>query len=165
MTCYSYSVVHKNGWGTECGPRPTHCANCGAALPAPVKGDISNGYGCDAGERALDYSGFTVILKPSEYVRRSRAHCYACCAATERAAMIENGRATLYLTTEQATGRGLLTDWPGKLVFRGGVVRKGRHNMARVRYDVWFTGPDNKPWHAVQYGDNTQIAHARRVQS
>lgn len=32
-----------------------------------------------------------------------------------------------------------------------------------VRYDTWFTGPDGKQWHAVQYGDNTQIAHCRRT--
>ena len=162
MNSHSYCVRHRNGWGTRCGPRPTHCFTCEAGLPtAPQTG--GNGYGCSDEERALDYSGFTVTLKPGEYVTRSRAHCYECCAKRERERMIETGRATLYLTTEQASGRALLTDWAGQLVFRGGVVRKGRHNMARVRYDAWFTGPDKREWHAVQYGDNTQIAHCRRL--
>lgn len=56
-----------------------------------------------------------------------------------------------------------VTNWPGSLSFRTGYIRKGRHNFAGTRYDTWFTGPDEKTWHAVQYGENTQIAHCRRV--
>lgn len=89
--------------------------------------------------------------------RDGRRECYDCCAARERAAMIATGRATLYLTGDA------VTDWPGKLRFPVGHVRKGRHNMARVRYDFRFSGPDGATWSGVQYGDNTQIAHCRRV--
>jgi hypothetical protein len=107
-----------------------------------------------------------------------KTYCYACCADRDRADMIETGRATLYLTRDKLSparqdtyGRTIhalysykLTNWPGSLTFNvGGAVRHGRHNIARTRIDAWFTGPDGKPWHAVQYGENTQIAHCRRV--
>jgi hypothetical protein len=94
-----------------------------------------------------------------------KKHCYACCAENDKARMIETGRATLYLTKEKESGRALITNWPGSLIFRGGPVRAGRHNIARCRYDAWFTGPDGATWHAVQYGDNTQIAHCKRVRA
>lgn len=110
--------------------------DCGHA-PSPHS-DLTTGYGTD---------------------RDGKTHCYACCAETDRKAMIETGRATLYLTGKE------LTNWPGSLRFPAGYVRKGRHNIARVRYDAWFTGPDGKPWHAVQYGDSTQIAHCKRVKA
>ena len=164
MSTHSYCVRHKNGWGTGCGPRPTHCYTCGAELPKPPHTGGS-GYGSDNGQRALDYSGFDVTLKPGEYVTRSRAHCYDCCANKERARMIETGRATLYLVNSQAgIGRAwTVQDWAGRLCFPAHGRTKGRHNMARVRYDVAFTGPDGKPWRATQYGYNTQIAHCRRI--
>lgn len=105
-------------------------------------------------------------------------HCYACCANTDRADMIATGRATLYLTSRDrkegdkyegpSDPNGKVweaTNWPGSLRFRVGHPRKGRHNMARVRYDVWFAGPDGKSWHGAQFGDNTQILHCRRVNS
>jgi hypothetical protein len=76
--------------------------------------------------------------------------------------MIADGKGILYLTEKD--GRYILTDWPGKLAFPCRVT-KGRHNMARVRYDARFTGPDGKQWHSVTYGDNTQIAHCKRLKS
>jgi hypothetical protein len=95
-----------------------------------------------------------------------KRHCYDCCAARERASMIEHGDAVLYLTgglpAVYQFCDGEITDWPGKLRFKCR-VKAGRHNMARVRYDAWFTGPDGKPWHGVQYGNNTQIIHCKRV--
>ena len=97
-------------------------------------------------------------------------YCYSCCADRERTQMIETGRATLYLIPAKETAHSrvhaTVTDWPGYLRFPIiGTVRKGRHNMARVRYDFDFTGPDNAHWVGTQYGDNTQIAHCRRVKS
>src|SRR3990167_8673081 len=89
-----------------------------------------------------------------------KKHCYACCADNDRKAMIADGRATLYLIGKP--GEHEITNWPGSLRFNPFRVRKGRHNMARTRYDAWFTGPDGKKWHGVQYGENTQIAHCKR---
>jgi hypothetical protein len=88
--------------------------------------------------------------------------CYSCCADIDREDMRRTGKATLYLTAG-ADGTADVTNWPGTLRFRTGPVRRGRHNMAGTRYDVWFTGPDGKEWHGVQYGENTQIVHCKRV--
>lgn len=110
-------------------------------------------------------------------------HCYACCAERDKADMTRTGRATLYLSSEPYRGLGCvdwanladvqgpaddrrawkITNWPGSLTFRPHYVKRGRHNIARTRYDAWFTGPDGKPWHGVQYGDMTQVIHCRRI--
>jgi hypothetical protein len=102
--------------------------------------------------------------------RDDAAICYACASENERAAMVATGKATLYLTGIPAFGlkpkpgeRLAVGDWTGgiKLPVRGHSI--GRHNIARRRYDVWFTGPDGNPWRGVTYGDNTQICHCRRI--
>jgi hypothetical protein len=84
--------------------------------------------------------------------------CYECAAKRDRADMLATGRATLYLTDKG------LTNWPGSLFIIVSERKTGRHNMARVRYDVWFTF-GGAEWHGVQYGDNTQICHCRRIKS
>ena len=90
--------------------------------------------------------------------------CIECCGVRDKADMIETGKATLYLTMDK-DGSNFITNWPGtlKIVLPSGAIRKGRHNIARTRYDVWFYGPDQKPWHGVQYGENTQIIHCKRI--
>ena len=91
-----------------------------------------------------------------------RAYCYQCCANRDIERMRSDGRAMLYLTTDN--GRYVLTNWPGTLkinVLRSSV---GKHNIARKRYDVWFDY-DGAPWHGVTYGDNTQICHCKRIGS
>lgn len=138
----------------------------------------------DCGHKPSPHSSFTTGYGTDA---TGKTHCYACCAARDKAGMIETGRATLYLIGRdvppegnEAAGfatrgsgfskedrtklkRWYLTNWPGSLSFPVRFMRQGAHNMARVRYDAWFTGPDGKNWHAVQYGDNTQIAHCRRI--
>jgi hypothetical protein len=93
--------------------------------------------------------------------------CYACCAARDKADMLKTGRATLYLTIErpelykQGYRSGKVSNWPGSLeipVF----YRRGRHNITGCRFDVWFTFKGQN-WHGVQYGENTQICHCRRI--
>ena len=91
-----------------------------------------------------------------------KKHCWACCAARECAAMIETGKAMLYLTMDKGR-KWHVTDWPGHLVFKVSSYRKGRHNIASTRIDVWFRGPDGHTWHGVQYGENTEIVHCRRT--
>lgn len=106
--------------------------------PASAHGKNTTGYGTD---------------------REGKRYCYDCCAEIDRQDMIATGKATLYLSGWE------VTDWTGHLRFQAGTVRKGRHNMAWVRYDVWFLGPDGHEWHGVQYGDNTQICHCRRTKT
>ena len=88
-----------------------------------------------------------------------KTYCYTCCGERDKAGMIRTGRATLYLTPTA------ITNWPNSLRFNYGEVRVGRHNMAGKRYDVWFRGPDGADWHGVQYGDNTQLLHCRRLKA
>ena len=90
--------------------------------------------------------------------------CYECCAIDDRKYMIEHGRNTLYLV-KNAAEQYEITNWPGTLRFRVGTMRKGYHNMAGCRYDVWFVGPDGKTWHGVQYGNNTQICYVKRTKA
>ena len=88
--------------------------------------------------------------------RSGRTICFACCGKNDADDMKRNGKATLYFTGSE------VSNWPGTLRFKVRSVRKGRHNMARVRYDFWFTA-FGQNWHGYQVGDNTQIAHCRRI--
>ena len=130
------------------------CSRCGQTKPCPTEG-CATGFG---------YSAAGDIL------------CFACCGNLDTAAMIETGRATLYLTLDKERaaagyprregwhyGQHELTNWPGTLRLRSGAVKRGRHNIAGSRWDIWFNGPDGTPWHGVQYGENTQICHCKRV--
>lgn len=102
-------------------------------------------------------------------------HCYPCCGAMDREHMIANGKIALYLSSRPVKPHNssmvnwrnevwFVANWPNSLRFRTlGQPRKGYHNIARVRYDVWFIGPDRHIWHGVQYGDNTQIVHCKRT--
>lgn len=57
-----------------------------------------------------------------------------------------------------------ITNWPGTLEFSTAYMRRGYHNIAGRRYDVWFYFA-GKRWHGVQYGDNTQILHCRQTKT
>ena len=120
--------------------------DCGHA-PTPTN-SIGTGYGVDA---------------------TNRTHCYDCCAILDREQMMSTGRIALYLVTLSSPRSGHdtrtreITNWPGTLRFTPLAIHKGRHNIARTRYDVWFNGPDKLVWHGVQYGEDTQILHCRRT--
>ena len=86
--------------------------------------------------------------------------CYTCAAKRDRAEMKKTGRTVLYLTTGEY-GDCVLTNWPGSLRLSGRFT-KGRHNIARTRYDAWFRF-DGADWHGVTYGDNTQLCHCREL--
>ena len=95
-----------------------------------------------------------------------KTFCYACCAETDKRSMIETGKATLYLTLDAVYvghARGKVSNWPSSLEFPVRYVHEGRHNIAGKRYDIWFDGPDGSNWHGVQYGDNTQVCHCKRI--
>jgi len=97
--------------------------------------------------------------------------CFDCCGWEDKAYMVMEGKNTLYLTInnhnsdEFNTARKdfVISNWPGTYKTHCTYYRKGRHNITGSRYDVWFTGPDSMPWHGVQYGENTQIVHCKRI--
>jgi hypothetical protein len=113
------------------------CRDCGQVKPVQTNG--GTGYG----------------------VRRDGGLvCYDCCAVADRARMDQTGRAVLYLS-KGADGRYAVGNWPGTLNLPAH-VRKGRHNIAGSRYDAWFTF-GGAQWHGVNYGENTQVCHCRRL--
>ena len=119
--------------------------DCGHA-PTPQKpGSCGTGYGTDSAGKTA---------------------CYECCAEQDRKQMREDGRITLYLSPDLEINPQAwkVTNWPGTLRFPVGRLHKGRHNIAGTRYDVWFMF-DNQTWHGVQYGENTQVCHCKRVKS
>lgn len=120
---------------------PFLCENCKETKTVP-ENNLGTGYGCnEKGEKI----------------------CYECCAKEDLKTMRATGKATMYLVDSE-TGY-MVTNWPGTLAFKCTTPRKGRHNITRSRYDIWFQGPDNKIWHGIQYGDDTQICHVKRTKS
>lgn len=100
--------------------------------------------------------------------------CFACCGKLDEETMKAEGKIVLYLSEDRTNElggighivatRGKVTNWPNTLSFPCR-IRKGNHNIAGSRYDIWFTGPDGKQWHGVQFGDNTQICRCRRLKT
>ena len=91
--------------------------------------------------------------------------CYNCCADIERSEIEKckpGDKYILYLHYEKngEYGSSYVCNWPGTLKYICG-VRVGRHNIARVRYDVWFTDHIGREWYGVRYGDNTEICHCK----
>ncbi len=89
--------------------------------------------------------------------------CYDCVAERDRAEMKDRGRILLYLTKNQDGWT--VSNWPGTLKFRAREHRTGRHNMAGIREDVWFIGPDGREWWGVNYGHNTQLCHCCQLKA
>lgn len=73
--------------------------------------------------------------------------------------MDKHGKTTLYLSN------GEVTNWPGTLRFPLWSSKRGRHNIAGTRKDVWFKDGSGNMWHGVQYGEFTQICHCKRLKS
>lgn len=102
--------------------------------------------------------------------------CFKCCGEEDREYMRTHDRMTLYLTVRQSDGKvhvgtpGLaymkhfVTNWPGTLEIPVPTPKVGLHNIAGRRYDVWFDF-EGRTWHGVQYGDNTQILHCRKLKA
>lgn len=124
---------------------------------------------CDSCGKECIPSGMTTGYGKTE---SGEIHCFACCAEDDKAQMEDSGKIWLYLTHEpffqnvlgrvSSTTNGKVSNWPGTLSFPCW-VKKGRHNIARTRYDVWFKDHQGNPWHGVQYGENTQICRCRRL--
>lgn len=87
--------------------------------------------------------------------------CFACCGENDKKELLEmpiGGKTMLYLDTKEMK----LTNWPGTLQIKLHNIRKGRHNIAGRRYDIWFQYGQNQ-FHGTQYGDMTQICHIKRI--
>lgn len=93
--------------------------------------------------------------------------CYDCAAQIELADLLIHGNGYLYLSNNCA-GKGTwhgwqVSNWTGKICAHVVAVTRGRHNIARSRYDAWFVLPgDDCLWHGVNIGDS-QILRCRRT--
>jgi len=89
--------------------------------------------------------------------------CFDCCGKNDLDELVNlkpKQKTWLYLNTSTK----VITNWPGTLKINVGYIRQGRHNIAGKRYDTWFNlGQFN--YHAVQFGDNTQICHIQKVKN
>lgn len=119
--------------------------------------------------------GYGIAGKDSTLRQAGDKLCFACCAVDDKAQMDRDGKIALYLTHDPftqaiqpwgkpvfSTTSGKVTNCPGSLAFPCR-VKRGKHNMARYRYDVWFTDHNGNPWYGVQIGDNTQVCHCRKI--
>jgi len=90
--------------------------------------------------------------------------CYHCIGIQDGHALAnaKKGEKFIYYLSSR-DGVHEISNWPGTFRQLVGHIVKGKHNMARVRYDFWFRFSNRKFW-GVQYGDNTQIAHIRCVE-
>lgn len=98
--------------------------------------------------------------------------CYACCGENDKNELqnMKLGEKTcLYLSVKDnhenkmkfgqtyCVGNATVTNWPGTYKKSVG-VKKGFHNIAGVRYDIWFTEGKNY-FHGVRYGSDSEICY------
>lgn len=117
-----------------------YCSKCGAECKPNGAG---TGYGVtQAGERI----------------------CYKCCGEMDRERLLNakpGEKSFLYLTVSE--GESYLSNWPGTLKIQV-YPKRGKHNIAGRRYDVWFSFGAHE-FHGVNYGENTQICHIKRLKN
>lgn len=89
--------------------------------------------------------------------------CYDCAVKIDREEL-ENlpigGKIIMYLVKEG--DKYYISNWPGTFKIRIWTIKKGNHNIAGTRSDVWFCYAGHS-FHGVQYGACSQICHITRV--
>jgi hypothetical protein len=121
-------------------------------------------------------TGYGVYEAPE----KKKKLCYECCAAIDIGRLLKTGKGIMYLCIsdeDEKIIRGMrrifgaiqltpsstfITNWPGSLKCKAHYLKKGRHNIAGNRYDVWFVYAGQN-FHGVTYGDMTQICHVKRI--
>jgi len=96
------------------------------------------------------------------YESRERV-CYACCAERDKKHMKEKGEIALYLSDDGAMSSARVGNWAGTLNYKVVRYSRSKHNIAGVRYDVWFRDDDGALWWGVNYGHNSQLTRCRRL--
>ncbi len=85
--------------------------------------------------------------------------CFECCGLNNAKELdnLKKGEKSI----QYWDGKNII-NWPSSLVIKPYYTTKGRHNIARIREDIYFNFNGNK-FHATQYGNNSQIAHIRKI--
>ena len=85
--------------------------------------------------------------------------CYDCCGKNDASELINlpiGGKAIQYWDGKN------IKNWPSSLVIAPYYTKKGKHNIAGTREDIYFRfGGFN--FHATQYGNISQIAHIKKI--
>jgi len=89
-------------------------------------------------------------------------YCYQCCALIDSQWMRDNDKTTLYLHQDSDSGAWFVTNWPGTLRYTV-TPRRGNHNIAGIRNDVWFKDLHDNWWWGVRYGHDTDIVHCKKL--
>lgn len=89
--------------------------------------------------------------------------CWSCCGYQDRACLMGEDRAVLYLEHKDRETVGIVTNWPGTFSVPC-AVKTGRHNIAGRKYSVRFT-VGGRQWFGVCYGDNTQLLHCKAIKA
>jgi hypothetical protein len=89
--------------------------------------------------------------------------CYECCAVRDKAYMKEHGEIALYLSDDGAMSSARVGNWAGSMNYKVIRYSRSKHNIAGVRYDVWFRDDDGALWWGVNYGHNSQLTRCRRI--
>lgn len=82
--------------------------------------------------------------------------CYECCAYEDKAYMILKGKNTLYYNEKD----NIISNFPGTLKITPYTIKKGKHNFAGIRTDVWFKF-NKKIWHGINYGYNSELLYCK----
>jgi len=153
-----------------------YCAACGAECIS--KYEFTTGYGIDKQNRKICYAccakidladmrehGNTCLYLSYETLTQAeydvsnlvaRRDCFVLDYPSWR-----HGCKTFYAKNAK------VGNWPGSLSFKAKYMKRGGHNMAGCRYDVWFTVRYDdgtvENWHGYRVGDNTQICHCKRL--
>lgn len=89
--------------------------------------------------------------------------CYGCCGERDRREFLESDRWTFYLS--RVGQDWYVGNWPGTFKIGVNNFRRGRHNIAGTRCDVWFYDERGRCWWGVNYGNFTQIVHCKRLKA
>ena len=125
------------------------CSECGKEC-TPIKLGLENVSG----------TGYGISPTTGEKI------CYACCGKRDERELMGlqlGEKIVLYLHKDKVSGGWHVTNWPGTLNYRVW-VKEGRHNIARVRRDVWFSVRGHN-FHGTQYGDSSELCYIKRVKT
>lgn len=100
--------------------------------------DISTGYGTDKDGNKI---------------------CFDCCGIDDANNLTNLKKGDKYILYWDGQN---IINWPSSLKIKPYSVKKGKHNMARTRDDIYFKF-NGFNFHAVQYGSNSQIAHIKKI--
>jgi hypothetical protein len=82
--------------------------------------------------------------------------CYHCCGEIDKETMRTEGKIILYYDGNK------LFNWPSTLIIIPIFTKKGKHNKAKTRFDIYFKFEDTN-WHGIQYGSSSQLTYCKKL--